>query len=220
MPAARSSATASSAVRVAHHSARSAPVIDRDPRVVAQHGVHAVGAAPVEQLAVDRVADDLVGGHGTRHLDQRHFDQLALAGAVAVLERGDDRERGMGADHRVDRPTRDDRRAALVPGHPRHAGDLLHRLRESRPVAPRSGQAERGHAHHHRVGADAAYDVVVETELLEHSGREVLHDDVGGLDQSPGERAPFFLREVQRDPAFRQVCGVEQPRLLEVLRVL
>ena len=57
---ARSSAAASSAVRVAHHAARSSACIgsrvavDGDPLVVARASVHAACAAPVEQRAVDR----------------------------------------------------------------------------------------------------------------------------------------------------------------------
>ena len=73
------------------------------------------------------------------------------------------------ADERVDHTARDDRRTAFVARDPRHASELFHRLRKSGSFAPRSAQTERGHAQHHDVGTDTAYDVVAESELLEYS---------------------------------------------------
>ena len=70
LAAAASSARARRAPRgalVGRH--RIAAAVDRDPRVVALHAVHAARAAPVEQRAVDRVADHLLGGHRGRDLD-------------------------------------------------------------------------------------------------------------------------------------------------------
>src|SRR5690349_24903980 len=89
--------------------------------------VHATLAPATEKLAVRRVLGDLLGGHRRRHLDHGHLDQLPLAGAVAVLDGGDERGGGVDTDGGIDEPARDDGRTALVAGAPRHAGDLLHR---------------------------------------------------------------------------------------------
>ena len=160
MPCGASSVAASASRRRAPFGAflrrhRVGREVDGDPRVVAERRVHAAGAAPIEQRSVDRVADHLLRGDRRRDFEERHLHELALTGAVAMFERGDDRERGVrrpsGRRHR-----RDDRRPALVAGHPRHPGDLLHRLREARAVAPRAGEPERGHAHHHDVGSHRA----------------------------------------------------------------
>ena len=144
-PAARSSAAAASARRASRTTRRArSAAIGSDARSTATHASSPSARytppvpAPVEQRPVDRVPDHLLGGDRGRDFDQRHLDELALAGARPVLERGDDRERRVRADHRVDRTAGDDRRPALVAGHPRHAGELLHRLREPGPVAPRA----------------------------------------------------------------------------------
>ena len=68
-------------------------------------------------------------------------------------------------------------------------GDLLHRLGEAGPVAPRTVEPERGHAHHHRAGVGRVDDVPAEVELLDHPRREVLDHDVGVRDQAQRELA-------------------------------
>ena len=54
-------------------------------------------------VAVDRVRITCSAVDRGGDLDHRASRPAALTGAVAVLERGDDRERGVRADHRVDR---------------------------------------------------------------------------------------------------------------------
>ena len=54
---------------------------------VLRRGARAPVAGPLEQRAVGRVLDDLLGGDVERGVDHRRLDQRALAGAVAVLER-------------------------------------------------------------------------------------------------------------------------------------
>ena len=67
-------------------------------------GVPGAPRLPValEQRAVRRPCDDRLGGDVQRHLGHRHLDQLALARAVAVLQRGQHRERAVDPGDRVD----------------------------------------------------------------------------------------------------------------------
>ena len=167
--------------------------IERDPFVVADAPVHAAFAPAPHELAVLGESDHLLCGRRDRDLDHRHLDETTLAGSIAMFERGDDRERGVRADHRVDDTTGDDRRPALVAGDPRHPGELLHRLGEAGSVAPRSGEPERRKPQHHDVGPDRADLVVGEAEVVEHAGCEVLGDDVAAGDEPPRDLATRFL---------------------------
>ena len=141
-----------------------------------------------------RTADHLLGRGRRRDLDHGHLDELAFAGAVAMLERGDDRERGVRADHRVDDSARDDRRAAVVARDPGHAGELLHRLREPGPVAPRTGEPERGQPQHHDVGPDRANRVVARPKSSSTRGVKFSATTSHSRDELPRQLAAPLLR--------------------------
>ena len=86
--------------RVTEHAAQGGPLLvglhrEREPAVAVADAVDVLGrgeAAPIalaaQQLAGGAVHRDLFGGDVQGRLHQRRFDHHALAGAVAVLERG------------------------------------------------------------------------------------------------------------------------------------
>ena len=69
------------------------------------------------------------------------------------------------------------------PGPPREAGDRLHGLRETGPIAPRTVEAEGGHAHEDDRGVHVVEAVPAESELLHDPGGVVLDHCVCGGDQ-------------------------------------
>ena len=97
------------------------------------------------------------------------------------------------------------RRAVGVAGGSRHARRLLEVECPADVIAPRSLQPEPGHAHQDHVGLQLHQRLVVQTELLDHPRREVLHDDVGVADEPADQVAASIGREIQRDVALVEV---------------
>ena len=84
------------------------------------------------------------------------------------------------------------RRPVGVAGDRRHAGGLLEVQRPADVVAPRALQAEPRHPDHDHVRLQLYQGFVVQAELLDHAGREVLHDDVGVADEPTGDATAAF----------------------------
>ena len=91
---------------------------------------------------------------------------------------------------------------------------------EAGVVLVRSGLAVQARADHHEVGLDRGERVVVETEALHRTRREVLGDRVGPLDdEPPHELDRSGLLEVEREVALADVEAVVHRRALEPVRV-
>ena len=120
----------------------------------------------------------------------------------------------MHAGQRIARPARDDRRPVGEARHPRETRDLLHRLREAGPLAPRAIEAEGGHAYQHQAWVLAREVLVAETEVVEDPGGEVLDHGVRLRDQHLREREPARPGEIERDAALAGVDAVIHRRPL------
>src|SRR5207237_567890 len=95
--------------------------------------------------------------------------------------------------------------------------DLLHRLREAGPVAPRAVEAEGGHAYHDQARVLAREVLVADAQVVEHAGREVLHHAVRLRDHGLRQPQPPGPREVDRDAA-RARSGHRLPPLRAAAR--
>ena len=142
------------------------------------------GARGPANDAADVVVGD--GGllHGQAGLDQRDVNDLALPGEGAAVQRG---ERTLGGEHAgqgVAEGERHPRRwSAWEAVHvPQSAGRFGHR-RVARLPGVRTGLAVAGNPHQDDAGIALAQNVVSEIPLLQRAGPEVLHDDVGALDE-------------------------------------
>ena len=127
------------------------------------------------------------------------------SGARAVLERDQQRNDRVQAGERIAGAARDDRRPVGEAGEPRHAGDLLHRLREADAVAPRTVEAEGGHAHHDEPRVCGGELLVDEAEVVHDARREVLDRDVGDGEQALHQIDACRTTEVERDATLAEV---------------
>ena len=177
-------------------------------------GPRAATAFARQRVAVPRPLDDELGRDVQRGFEHGRLDQRADAGAVAQLERDQRPDHRVHAAVRIARATLDARLVVDVAGQPRQPGDLFHGLREPRPVAPRTIEAERGHAHHHRARVGRVHDVPPEVELVDHARCVVLDHDVDLLDQAQRERSALGPRQVEGEVALVGVRGVEQRAVL------
>ena len=212
--------------RVTEHAAQGGPLLvglhrEREPAVAVADAVDVLGrgeAAPIalaaQQLAGGAVHRDLFRGDVQGRLHQRRLDHHALAGPVAVLERGQQGEHRVQATQRVARAAGHDRRAFLVSGDPGQPGDLLHRLGEPGPVAPRAVEAPRRHAQDDQAGIGAPQIVVEQPEALDDARRVVLDQDVARGQQPARQREALGLGEVEGHVALVGVRAVEQGREL------
>ena len=102
--------------------------------------------------AGDEVVGAQVGEHRDLRVEQRHVDGLALAGGVAVAQRGEDGDRGVHAGEQVGHGDADLLRPAAGrvvgdlarPGHAHQAAHALHGVVVAGAVAVGAGLAEAG----------------------------------------------------------------------------
>ena len=194
---------------------------DRDPAVVAPRRVDVVRrhrgrlvvvavrhALAAQAAPVDRVVEHGGAEQRRARVGAAHVDPLALAGPVAVQERGEDRDR-----HEV---------AAVVvhvgeaPAGGRQVGQAR---REGQPAAGlhdrtprlerrvRARVAEAAVRHVDDVGAQLAQPVVAEAPAFEHAGREVLGDDVGDAHELGEQLLAALGPQVERDARASRRCG-------------
>jgi hypothetical protein len=146
-----------------------------------------------EQRSRRVVLEDALGGDREERLDHRRLDHAALARRVAPREAEERSVGGMEARERIRTGARRQWSGLLSGGggigsQPGDPADLLHRLREADAIAPGSVEAKGGHAHEHDPRVRRGELRVVEAEVVEHAGREVLDHDVGLLRELEQER--------------------------------
>jgi hypothetical protein len=195
------------------------PVVPgRDDQVAVGGGKRLVGeqarvgvAHPERDRPGRRVGAGLVDHAGHGRSQQRGVQVLALTGRVAVVERGQHRDRGVEAGHHVeDRDARPERRAAGVAGERHHARHGLHDQVVAGQV-PASGGAEAADRRVDDGRVERADRLVVKAVLGQPARLEVLHQHVGPAGQLTGQAAIALVGQVERDrplvPVDRQVVG-------------
>ena len=143
--------------------------------------------------------------------DERGVDALALAGALAVVqrragaERREQRRHQVGHGHRV---VDGFDAAALLEG---EAGERLHRAIERGDVRPGRPFVEAGHGDVDDAGIEPSHRVVVDAQAARGGGAIVLDDDI-----AVGGEAAQHLRaageEIERERAFALVPAEEAER--------
>ena len=128
-----------------------------------------------EMIVVERAADP-----AHRRFEQRGVDHAALAGAVALLQRGED------ADHRphaggdvVDRRRAEGRRIFRPAGQRHHRAVGLRQRIEARRIAHRPLVAERADRAIDQPRIDRLHRRRPDAHLLDDAGPQVLDQDVG-----------------------------------------
>src|ERR687888_327640 len=142
----------------------------------------------------------------------RDLDALALPGLGALVERGQDADRGVQARARVsDRgPRLEWDPVALAGQADRPAGRLRDGV-ERQEVAVRPVLREPLDLDVDELRVDLLDLVVAEAEALDHAGRKVLDEDVPLLDQAPQHLLALGLAEVQRHGPLVRVQQQEVP---------
>ncbi len=163
--------------------------------------VRAAVPVALEQVAVGGLLQHQLARGVERAFDHGDLEQAPAPGRFALGETDDERERGVHPCVRVAGALLDPRLVVDVAGDPRHAGDLLHRLREAHVVAPRSRQAERGHPHEEAARVERLDLLPVEPEVAEHPRREVLEHRVALADEPAQHRQPVVGAEVEGEVA-------------------
>ena len=159
--------------------------------------------------AVAQVAGEMRAHQDHRHVEHGHVDALAAPGALALEQRGRQREGAGHAGGVVDR-----RRADLHGMHVRGAGHrhdarggldhvVVGGLAAARPVLAEG--RERG-VDQPRI--DGGERLVAEPQRLERAGPVVLHEHISGGDQLLEDLAIAGLLQVERDRAL--VGGLRQ----------
>ena len=159
-------------------------------------------------------ADEVrVGGEDRAAVEQRRPHLLALAGALAVVQRaehGDDRQ------HRVRRVAHAEavveRRVAFV-----HRGRLVLEPRrrlvervETAEVRERTLEAVRPRVAVDDVGLHGLARGVVDAELGRDARGHVVVDDVGGRDELERDRETARVLDVERDVALAALAAEER----------
>ncbi len=137
-------------------------------------------ARPLEQGAVGRVLDHLLGRDVEGGVDHGRLHQAALAGVVPVLEGQQQPDQGVQPGIGVPDAVGLDGEEVLVSGQPGQPGGVLDHEGERRQVPPRAVEAEPGHADHDQVRAVGLQGLEAQAELVQHPGCVVLHDHVAG----------------------------------------
>ncbi len=144
-----------------------------------------------------RVLDDLFRCRVEGGFDHRRFDERTDPRGLAALEPDQRREGSAHAREGIAWPTRYAWLVALMAGDPREPGHLFHRLCEANVVPPRTVEAEGGHPDHDCPRVEVADRFPGYAELIEDSGREVLDEYVGQLEQAPEDLASTRRSEVE-----------------------
>ena len=158
-------------------------------------------AARPRVAAGDLQLGDRLAQHAAHRLDLGHVDVLAEPGALALEKRGhqgDERVRGrVGiAEPEGDHP---DDRLVVVADQALGARQAGHHRRVGAHAAERAVLADGRHREHDQAGVALGQVVVGEPTAREHAGREVLDQDVGGVDQPADQRAAVRVLDVGRE---------------------
>ena len=194
------------------------------PLVIAGAGVVAVrshrGVVVAARLqgasgqGVFHQAEALRDHGGPQH---RNVDELPLAGAVAVVQRGRDGE------HRVERPAdvsegvfESQRPTILVSHRAVEAGQGPDGRSVGAQVAQRAVLSGGGNGCHDDVGLDGAERFIAEAQTIHHTGREVLDDNIAAGRQSFGEFDSLRFADVEGNAQLAAVDVVEHRVLFGV----
>ncbi len=189
-----------------------APDLHHEPAVGGLEPVHDEERAETVGSHAHRPEVHHEVGHGDHRVEHRDVDVLALAGAIAVAERGEDADGGeeRARDVAEGAGRRDEWRLSRLllvvveAGH--RFGDRC--VRRPRVVRRLDRVPE---ARHRRVDdrrVDGEHVLVGEAELLHRPGAEVLRDDVVVRRERQEQLPPLGLLEVDADAAL--VEGVPQ----------
>ena len=125
-----------------------------------------------------------------------------------MFERGQQRDPGVHTDDGISGPLRVARRPVRVAGRRRHARGLLDVQRPADVVAPRAPQAEPWHPDNDQVGLQRHQRLVVQTEVLDNSRREVLDDHVGLRGQPAGDLEAPLRGQIECEVPLVEVGGL------------
>lgn len=166
-------------------------------------------AHPVGHGATGDPGRAVVDQAGQGRGQQVDLDVLPGAGGVAVVQGGEDPDRGVVAGHHVEhRDPGPVGRAVGVTGQAHQAGHGLHHQVVAGHVTPGTGsETADGRVDHARIGGTDA--VVAEPEPVHAAGPEVLDDDVGAAGQFAGGGHVVGLAQVERDRALAPVDAEE-----------
>src|SRR5439155_21947868 len=138
----------------------------------------------------------------------RHLDELAVARAPALDERGEDRHRQMHAGAAIaDIGAVQRRRAAGYAGDAHRARGRLRDRLEAFETAIRAVGAEALDRGVNGARVEFLHRVVAEPQSLHDAGAEILGDDIAFLDQAAGDFLPLRGLQVDDDAA---LVAVEQ----------
>ena len=158
-----------------------------------------VVAGLLGDLALHQPARGLEVEHEDLRFDQRGVDPLALAGALAIVEREHDRLGEQQARGQVGDRDADAHRPAAGLAGDRH--QPAHALRDlvdagARRIGAALAEARDGAVDDARI--DLRHRLVVDLEPVLHVGAVVLDDDVGLLRELHEDRVAFLALEVER----------------------
>ncbi|BDC26107.1 hypothetical protein NB2BOR_A03980 [Bordetella parapertussis] len=169
---------------------------------------------PLRYLARQEVVHDGAAGDVDQAIEQRDVDGLSFAAEVAVLQRAQDRRRGVDArDHIGDRDAGLERAAAGLGV--RQAGDAhqsahaLEYVVVAGQVGVRAGLAESGDRAIHEPRIDLAQRLIVQAEARQRADLVVLDQHVRVLGELADDFLAFGAGDVQRHRLLASV-GAEE----------
>src|SRR5580704_2922289 len=191
-----------------------------DPAVLALTAIRAVRrgwsvwrtvAVAVEGALIGRPVEDRGASQENTRLALRGVDPLALAGALAVIDRAEQCQRIAIGAHPVEiriaptdrhRRLRQARHLALSAKRRRYRADRAHP-----PVG-----AVRPHARLldvDDVGPDRPHHVIAEPQTLQYAGRETFRHDIADAHQILGDLEPLWMPDIQGNAALAGILVVE-----------
>ena len=169
--------------------------------------------APRRPVAVVHgVVHEVRAQHGNERLGLRKLDELALAGALAVVQGGQDRECAVSAARRVAHKHRRHGGGVHVLVAPQHgvADHAVHVQSEAAVVAVGAGVAVGGHAHHDNARVDLSEALVGDREALHRASGVVLDEHVAHLDEPVQHLLALGPEQVDGHAQLVAGVGVEQ----------
>ena len=176
-------------------------------RLVGHHAGMRV-AHPHRRLAGDEIVGRLVGEHADHRVHQRHVDVAALAGVLALLQRGADRQRRIDAGEHVREGDAKPRRLAVrIAGDVHDAAHALHQQIVAGAGLVRAVLAEAGDRAVDQPRVLRRQALVVEAVLGEPAELEILDHHVGARRELLDDALAVRRLEVDRDRALAAVAG-------------
>ncbi|MNZ90042.1 hypothetical protein D3C78_1089920 [compost metagenome] len=185
-----------------------------------QAGVHIARAARCP--AAGHEARSLVGQHGHAHVQQCHVDVLALARAVAGIQRRQHGVAGVHAGEYIDHGHTGSQRAAAgftvgMAGDAHQAAHGLDHEVVARALGIGAVLAEAGDGAVDQARIEGLEAVVVEAVLPQPADLEVLHHHVGFQGHAAQQGLAFGVGHVDGDGALVAVAGREVSGFARVL---